>query len=209
MDHMPVILPASDLYGLEWNMVEQHVYPSLQVGKKSIILLWGPAGSGKSTFAVKFADGVKGTAVCISSEEGIGPSLGARLHRANVKRRDFIIASRCSVDQIIKLTADRKATSLIIDSVSEAVWKPEELRHVLGLLPDLQVLLAIKQVNKAGEPLGQIAIVHEADVAIHLQDMKWTLTKSRFQDTRDVEGDVLPSPPPEPLQPIDAKDETP
>ena len=80
---------------------------------------------------------------------------------------------------------------MIVDSVQEAAWTASELRHVLEVVDSLVLLVAVLQVTKAGLPAGSNAIQHEADVCVRVEAMRWSLTKSRYQDLKDVGGAVL------------------
>lgn len=157
-----------------------------------MLVIEGPSGNGKSSLASRLANSVAGPTVLVSVEEALGPALASRLARCGVKSEDFIIVSRASVDQVIQISIKAKAKVLVIDSVVEAVWRPDELRHALEIIPTLDLLIAVSQVNKSGEPLGRNALIHECDVQIHCESMRWSLRKSRFQDLNEVGGDVLP-----------------
>jgi predicted ATP-dependent serine protease len=118
-----------------------------------------------------------------SVEEAPGPSLHARLHRCRVRRADFAIAGRASVDQLADVVRDQRAVGLVVDSVQIAAFTPEELRHLLLVLPTLRVVVGVAQVNKAGRIEGRERLLHEADVAIQCEALHWALTKSRYQPT--------------------------
>jgi predicted ATP-dependent serine protease len=152
----------------------------------------GQPGSGKSTISAKASDSIPGPAVLVSAEEGISPSLAARLIRANIKRDDFHIISRASVDQVVSFACQNKAKSLVVDSVHECAWTASELRHAMSMIPSLDVLFAVLQVNKLGEPAGSMTLQHEADVLIGVEAMRWRLLKSRYQSIDGVGGEVLP-----------------
>jgi len=191
-DHQPGIATAKSLSRMTFHEIDQTVCPGLRLGVKSMVVIEGHSGKGKSSLAARLANSVAGPTVLSSVEESIGPALASRLARCGVRSEDFIIVSRASVDQIIQISIKAKAKVLVVDSVVEAVWRPEELRHALEIIPTLDLLLAVSQVNKAGEPLGRNALIHECDVQIHCAEMRWSLRKSRFQDLNGVGGDVLP-----------------
>ncbi|MGO9662406.1 MAG: hypothetical protein ACLP66_03745 [Polyangia bacterium] len=191
MDYTPAVATARELSRMAWGSVRQNAYPKLKLGAKCLLLVFGGPGSGKSTYSIRLADSIPGTALLVSGEEGHSPTVSARLLRCNVKRDDFLVIERATVDFVVNATISRKAVSLIIDSIAESVWRPDELRHVLSLAPTLDLLIAIMQVNKAGEAAGRTAYPHEADAIVHVENMQWSLIKSRYQDL-NVGGDVLP-----------------
>ena len=192
VDYRPGISTARKVAQMGWGSVSQHAYPDLHLGVGSLVLDSGAPGSGKSTLSSRLANAVPGPALLVSAEEGISPTLAARLARCNVRRDDFHIIERPTVDQVVELASEKSVTSLVIDSVQECAWTAAELRHLLSVISSLAVLVAVLQITKGGEPAGAMALQHEADVHVVVEKMKWRLIKSRFQDLDGVGGDVLP-----------------
>jgi predicted ATP-dependent serine protease len=178
---------------MDWGRVVQPAYPDLLLGIGALAEVSGPPGGGKSTYAAKMVNAIPGAALLVSAEEGIGPSLAARLARCQVRRDDFHIISRATVDQVVDLAVSKKVTALIVDSVHECAWSATDLRHLGEVVPTLVTVVAIMQVNKSGEPAGAMALLHEADVHVAVESMRWRLTKSRYQALEGVGGDVLTS----------------
>jgi hypothetical protein len=177
---------------MTWAEVEQNACPGLILGAGALVDMEGGAGAGKSTLAGRVADSICGPALLVSAEESIGPSLASRLERCAIKRPDFYVVTRASVDHVVGLAKSVRAVVLVIDSIQEAVWRADDLRHVLEVVPSLDLLIAVLQVNKQGAPLGRNEFAHEADVRIHCEAMRWRLIKSRYQSISDVGGMVLP-----------------
>ena len=50
------------------------------------------------------------------------------------------------------------------------------------------------QVRKDGLPSGANALMHEADVVVKVDTMRWSLAKSRYQDLANISGPVLAPP---------------
>ena len=196
VDYLPGAASAREIARMTWHQIAHATYPELVLGAKSMLMVFGAPGSGKSTFAARLCDSIPGPCVYVSGEEGISPSLACRLDRCAVRRDDFLVLARASVDHVVEAARRRKTTSLCIDSVAECVWRADELRHLLEVLPLLDVLIAVVQINKAGEPLGRQAIGHESDVTVSCQEMLWSLKKSRYQDLGSVGGQILPQPVP-------------
>ena len=192
VDYVPGTSTARALSKMAWLTVEHPgAYDQLQLGAGALVEVSGPPGAGKSTWACRLADAVRGPALLVAAEEGISPSLAARLLRANVKREDFHVITRATVDAAVSYAQRIKAVSLIVDSVQEAAYSAGELRHVLEVCDSLLLLVAVLQVTKAGLPAGAMALQHEADVCVTVEAMKWSLTKSRYQDLDGVGGTVL------------------
>jgi hypothetical protein len=192
-DYVPATSNARDLQRSIWQSVRCAAYP-LAVGAKSVVLVTGPAGGGKSTFSGRFVDSLVGAPPVsyYAAEEGLGPALAARLRRANVKRESFAVLGRgTSCDDVVAHCREHHSVGLVIDSVQEASWSASELRHVLGILDELQVLVAVSQINAGGLPSGQPqALRHEADIVLSCAAMRWKIEKSRFEDV-GAEGPVL------------------
>lgn len=191
IDAAPEVTTAAALAKAAWTPVASTAYANLRLGAGALLVIWGPPGGGKSTFAARLLDGLRGPVVLLSAEEAPGPSLHARLQRCRVRREDFAIVGRASIDQVADVVRQRRAVALGVDSVQLAMFTADELRHLLLVLPSLRVITAVAQVNKRGEIEGRERLLHEADVAIQCDALQWTLTKSRFQPIERVGGRVL------------------
>jgi predicted ATP-dependent serine protease len=192
IDSEPAISNARDLARLTWADVPHVVYPDVKIGAGALVLVSGPPGAGKSSWACRLLDSVPGPVLYVAAEEGLSPTLAARLLRCNVKRENFNVIARASVDATVARLRELRAVACVLDSVSEAAWSASELRHVLGVVGGLTMLIAVCQVNKQNELLGVNALLHEADLHVVVEGMRYQLRKSRFQDFSAVAGgDVL------------------
>ena len=168
--------------------------PGVMVGGQALVVLAGPPGSGKSTLATRIIDGTPGPVMLVSVEEAPGPSLGQRLARLGVRRADFGVIGWGDADQVATVLRQRRCVAVAIDSVQVAHWHARELRHLLAVLPSLRLVVAVSQVNKRGEIAGTNELLHEADVALEVEDLQARLVKSRFQENNGtVVLPVLPS----------------
>jgi predicted ATP-dependent serine protease len=193
MDYQPGVSNARALARMDWKTVEHEgAYETLVVGSGALVLVSGPPGSGKSSLSCRLANAVKGPVLYVAAEEGLSPSLAARLRRCDIKRADFHVVTRASVDVAVALATKQRCVAAVVDSVQEAVWSAQELRHVLEVVPSLDMLLAVMQVTKAGLAAGSNAFQHECDVHVRVEAMGWTLAKSRYQDLAGIGGPVLP-----------------
>ena len=180
---------ARELASANWTLVESTAYPSLRVLKGALALVYGGPGAGKSTMAARWLDKVAGPVVYVATEEGLGPVLSERLSRLAIRRRDFHVCSGGTVDSLVEELAQVKARALCIDSLSVAQLVPGELRKVQESAK-VPLVLGTLQVTKSGQAAGSHAWLHEADVVVHVEKMKWTLEKSRYQDV-GAKGEVL------------------
>ncbi len=181
---------ARDLARLTWQGVEIPAY-SFGVRRGALVVVVGPPNAGKSTWAVRALDSMRGEALLVSVEEPGGPSLALRLARVGAKRDDLLVCSRGSVDQIASIIRERKVVAVAIDSVQRAMFEARDLRHLLLTLPSLAVLFATSQVTKTGDIRGSEELRHEADVVLEVEAMRWTVSKSRYEQIGGS-GEVLP-----------------
>jgi predicted ATP-dependent serine protease len=194
IDLVPAISNARSLARMGWNRLKHPgVYEALVIGAGALLLVSGFPGAGKSSWACILLDAIIGAVLLVAAEEGLGPSLAARLARCGIKRPDFGIIARASVDAVVEYALANKVVAIVIDSVQEASWSAQDLRHLLAVVPTLDLVIGVQQVTKEGAPAGLMALQHEADVQVTVEDMRWSLKKSRYQDLADVGGEVLPA----------------
>ena len=102
---------ARDLARMTWGTVDAARYPELRLGRGCLVVVTGPPGSGKSTLTCGMLDSIAAPVLLLSVEEPPGPSLAARLLRAGVKRDDFGVVGRASVDQVVAVLRQSKAAA--------------------------------------------------------------------------------------------------
>jgi len=171
---------ARDLVKRQWSMVESKAYSNLLVGKGALIGVWGQPGSGKSTWATRYINGIPGPVLYYSAEEKLGPTLAARLERCGVKRADFHIIGQGSIDDLCEMSRLKHTTALVIDSIAMTSIQPTDLRRLLEAA-SVSVLVYVMHSTKDGQAAGSNAYLHEADVVVCVEAMTWTLEKSRYQ----------------------------
>ncbi len=191
IDSIPEITDARALSASSWGRVDVAAFPDLQLGPGALVVVHGAPGAGKSTWTARALDTMSGAVLLSSQEEPPGPTLASRLSRAAVKRSDFVVIGRSTIDQIAQIAQARKVVGMAIDSVQVGLFSPRDLRHLLAILPDLQVLIGIAQENKLGTVAGKNELLHEADVVIDVADGQWRLEKSRYQEASEKTFSVL------------------
>ena len=194
VDYTPGVSNARELARMSWQVVEHPgVYERVIIGEGTLLETYGPPGAGKSSWSCRLVDAIPAPVGLVSAEEGLGPTLSARLIRCRIKREDFHVLTRATVDQVVAFIQQHKLVAIIIDSVSDISWSATELRSILEVCPSLKLLVAVLQVTKETQPAGRMALQHEADVMIKFENMKWQITKSRFQPIDETMTDsVLP-----------------
>jgi len=176
---------ARDLVGRKWTLVESAAYPELCLSRGALVALWGQPGSGKSTFATRFANGLVGAVTYYSAEEKLGPTFAGRLERCGVTRADFFAVGQASIDDLCEFCSSVRAVALVVDSVQMTTIRPEDLRRLLEAA-SVDVLVYILHATKENAAAGSNAYLHEADVVVQAADLQWTLTKSRYQQCESV-----------------------
>jgi len=182
---------ARDLARAKWQAIQLPAYPGLALRKGALVVLVGPAGAGKSTMMSRGIDSTGVPSLLVSVEEPAGPSLADRLARVGAKREDLFVCSRGSVDQIAGLIKANKIQWLGVDSAQRALFEGRDLRHLLLTLPSLVGVVVTSQINRGGDIRGGEELPHEADVVVQVEDMRWRVTKSRYQPEGET-GGVLP-----------------
>jgi predicted ATP-dependent serine protease len=185
---------ARDLMSQECQEVNLPAFPTLVLRRGALVLLVGAAGSGKSTLAARALDSMQALTLLVSVEEPPGDSLKERLRRIAAKDERLLVCSHATVDEIADVVRQRKVAALAVDSIQRAVFEARDLRHWLRVLPSLELVIAVSQINRNGDVRGGEVLSHEADVVIEVADLHWTILKSRYQPI-GASGSVLSTPP--------------
>lgn len=183
---------ARDLLRMTWSTLESARYPTLKLGRGAFIVATGLPGQGKSSLVAGLLDGLPGPVGLLSIEEPPGPTLAGRILRVGVRRADFHIWGRMTVDQLAEKLRGTKAVALGIDSIQPAMLTVRDVRHLLAVIPTLAAVVATAQVNGEGAIAGVREVEHGADVTIDVVKMTWAIRKSRYQreGTPEAQGAV-------------------
>jgi len=162
-------------------------YPTLEVGRTSLVGLYGPAGSGKSTLMTKFADGFPGAVLYLTLEEGLdSETLANRLRRLEVFRSDLHFGSVDTANDIGPMIEKVDAGLVCVDSLSVSTLCVDDLKRITVHF-GIPVLFSL-HCTKEGTMAGNYRDIHLSDVIVRVDDLKWELEKSRF--TALIGGDV-------------------
>ena len=137
------------------------------------IMIYGKAGKGKSTFALKFAHYLASSiglrVLYVAGEEKIGGTLQEKIERLNVAHPYLYVVDKLEKDL-------SKYDVIFIDSVNTLNLEPSDLER----LPNDKAYVWILQCTKNGNYRGSQAFEHNADTVIELADMTARMGKNRF-----------------------------
>jgi predicted ATP-dependent serine protease len=189
-DGIAEVASAADLARLAMDEIRADAYPTLRLGRGAFVLVSGPEGSGKTTFAARTLDSVGGPVTLVSGEMGLGPALAAMLQRLAIRRQDYLCVGRCSVAWLHDQLRRSKSVAVAFDSAQSLGLEPADVRHLLATT-SLRLAVVISQLNRAGDPAGRRELAHECDVHVEVSGGRWSLAKSRYQRIQEAEGLVM------------------
>jgi len=154
---------------------------------RAYLLIWGPAGSGKSTFALALADelATNGPALYVSAEEGVSKTVRDRINRLEAKHPDLYVAEYLSLEKIKLQVRQTGARFVMLDSISQI--DPSSARFA-ALAKEFQHdgigLAVIAHATKDGKNYkGPTSVGHNPDVIIRVAGGEATTTKNRYAPT--------------------------
>ena len=174
--------------------------------RKSIILLSGGPGIGKSTLTLQVCHGLqeKGNSVFYFSAEESGVQIKERADRLGI-RQDILLSNEERLDEILALIVSRETDLVVIDSIQtvydtalDAVpGTVSQIRNAMFRLREAaqhygKTILIIGHVTKSGNVAGPMFMEHMVDVVLLLEgDDKnlWRILRSkknRYGSTREI-----------------------
>lgn len=164
----PISEPFGSLCGLLW--------PGFQV------LIWGPKGEGKSTFAMLFLAALSPYAAAmgknlwyVSGEEGIGAGLQQRAERTGLSQDafgDILLSGYEPMEwtDFAEEVTERNAAFVVLDSVDTLGWSGNDIYLFLDWAREHNVgIIFIAHALKDGKDYkGESALAHWVDCVIHI-----------------------------------------
>ncbi len=179
------------------------------------MLLWGQAGSGKSTFSKRLLDelNVHFPTVYISAEEALdSTTLKSRIRRTMKRANKTAIIDRLPEGfdewRSVLLTEDALRQAVVFDTLTKLGITPfywdaeyERLRacleregstdelFFLDMVYDMTSLIWITHAYKDGKDyIGHSSWAHEADIVVRCEEGRAITIKNRFGEARKVFG---------------------
>ncbi|TAE23101.1 MAG: hypothetical protein EAZ92_15015 [Candidatus Kapaibacterium sp.] len=132
-------------------------------------VVWGNAGSAKSTLALEFAMelGRFGTILYNTSEEhfSVG-TIQQRLRFLPVLSPRVTFLENRSLEELMNALATRKPLAVVVDSVSEMDAEQEEVIGLIDEFPDTSFVFVAQATANDRKPLGRNALRHKVDFVI-------------------------------------------
>lgn len=171
---------AKSLYAQTVDHLVVPAAPDLRVGVGALVLVHGPPSAGKSTLTLQWLASIDGPVCLLSSEERLGPTLGARLQRLGIRRADLHILGAVPVDHLAQVLIENRCRALLVDSITTTTLGASDLRQLISQTR-ISALFGTVQHAKDGGMRGTNTLAHEADLIVDVLDGQWTVTKSRYQ----------------------------
>lgn len=145
------------------------------IERKAGIYVWGPEGSGKSTFAlglaralVKHALANGGTVLYASREEGPDKKVRDRAQRIGATHPALLISDFSTPDELEDAMDEYGVQFLVIDSVSALSLRSKKAQDLIKKIRERGIgLIAVSHANAKGQPKGETYLPHMMDVVIH------------------------------------------
>jgi len=143
------------------------------------VTAYGLPGGGKSTWLFRLAGELvhmDQRILIVTAEEGLGETVSERLRRLEVREDEIFLAGNINYPDTLHLAKENDITTVMLDSWNASVWSAVDV----DAIRDDYVFITTLQTTKEGTAAGPQALLHLADLVLHIQDMKVTVEKSRW-----------------------------
>lgn len=148
----------------------------------------GLSGHGKSTFCIMFAKYLAdnhGTVLYISGEEGISKTLQDKFLINECTAENLHVVDVKRYEDIMKYVPRKVYNFIFIDSLNTMKIDATKLKSIKEIFK-ASALITISQATKDGNMRGSYEIVHDADIAIKVEEGLATTIKNRFKHNGKV-----------------------
>ncbi len=146
------------------------------VDSKFIGTLYGKSGSGKSVFALRFADWFAaniGKALYNSHEEGINKTIQDRIKQFNISSQKLYFGNKLNYDDLCRKIVANKYRLVVIDSIKYMGLTPEQLDDFRHRFRKRTIcLLMVAFGTGRGQTDGCKDHLHASDVKLYFDNGK-------------------------------------
>lgn len=186
---------ARDIYNVK--TIQDKKYDTLDLGEynglfgecesRFVMTLYGHSGSGKSVFALRFADYLAkhiGKTLYNSHEEKINQTLRDRINEWHIDARRLFVGNALKFDRMVDVIRKNHYRAVLIDSVKYMDFTDEQLKELREVFAKRK--LAIVMVNfgdKPGIPSGTWGkdLLHASDVKCFFKGGRLVVTSRYLQ----------------------------
>lgn len=182
------VIPAQELGSKRYNALKLDRYADLvgDIEPGFVMQLWGRGGSGKSTFAIDFANELAkhGKVVYVSAEESFGKTISDRIKRVNATHKNLMIANWDEQGEWTALKdflVKHGISYVIIDSLSVVDPNSKKAEGFRKWAKEKQIgLIFITHATKTGQYKGNSMVQHGVDIEIEAYEGKLRVNKTRY-----------------------------
>lgn len=159
------------------------------IDPRAVMMAYGPSGSGKSVWVMKFADHFAdtiGKAFYNSHEEGKNKSIKLRAHAHNIGGKNVFIAPRYSFRHMMMKLKTSYYRMIVIDSVQFMRFTFEQLEELMTYLKKRKVIILMVSFGKSlGVTRGADDLLHTCDVKLFFEQGKVTCISRYLDEPRE------------------------
>lgn len=161
-----------------------------KIEPKASALIWGTAGSGKSTLTLALANDLAFNApvLYVSAEEGQGKTLSDRINRLQALHSNLFIAEFESLKAVREQAEQKKAGFIILDSISVIDPASREIELLREWAQRKEIgLFVIAHATKEGDSYkGDSAVGHGTDIVVQVEAGRAKTTKNRYKALSEI-----------------------
>jgi signal recognition particle GTPase len=165
--------------------------------KKFSALIYGSAGAGKSTFALRLAHYFAenhGKVLFIASEEGVNKSLRDKINLYNLQSQNLLIGvpPERNFEGTKKFIEANQSPFVFIDSVNHLQISAKEIEELRKKYPKIAFVMVF-QATKQGQIKGSTEYTHNADIVVKVEKLQAYTEKNRYSTNKTLSIATLSS----------------
>jgi predicted ATP-dependent serine protease len=146
------------------------------------ILLFGRYGSGKSSFALKFAESIssvswRGTTIYVCAEEGSeSATMQQKLDEQNIESDNIVFVD--TLEDMLEAVRELNARNVVIDSINRLHLNVAQVTELYDKIKGIFILVA--HSTKTLDFKGESGFAHDADIVAMMDAGTLSFEKNRF-----------------------------